>query len=38
MADVGWSGGDPVLDLLAGLQQAGHEPLIIGDALRPRRV
>ena len=35
---VGWSGGDPVVDLLAGLQDAGYEPLVIGDARRPRRV
>ena len=35
---VAWCGGDPVLDLRAGLEAAGFEPLVIGDALRPRRV
>jgi 2,4-dienoyl-CoA reductase-like NADH-dependent reductase (Old Yellow Enzyme family) len=35
---VGWSGGDPVRALERDLCDAGFEPLIIGDALRPRRV
>jgi 2,4-dienoyl-CoA reductase-like NADH-dependent reductase (Old Yellow Enzyme family) len=35
---VAWSGGDPVLDLRADLEAAGHAPIVIGDALRPRRV
>ncbi|MER5217403.1 FAD-dependent oxidoreductase [Streptomyces sp. NPDC002838] len=35
---VGWSGGDPVRDLDSGLRERGMEPLVIGDALRPRRV
>lgn len=35
---VGWSGADPENPLAASLQEAGFEPLTIGDALRPRRV
>lgn len=35
---VGWSGGDPVRDLVDGLDGAGLDPLVIGDAVRPRRV
>jgi hypothetical protein len=35
---VGWSGGDPVRSLEPELREAGFEPLIIGDAQRPRRV
>ncbi|MBF4160731.1 oxidoreductase [Nocardioides acrostichi] len=35
---VGWSGGMPLLDLVGSLELAGVSPLIIGDALRPRRV
>jgi 2,4-dienoyl-CoA reductase-like NADH-dependent reductase (Old Yellow Enzyme family) len=34
---VTWSGGEPDLTLRAGLTAAGHKPLIVGDALRPRR-
>ncbi|MER5673716.1 NAD(P)-binding protein [Pseudonocardia alni] len=35
---VGWSGGTPVRDLLDGLTAAGQAPLVVGDAVRPRRV
>ncbi|PWJ53875.1 2,4-dienoyl-CoA reductase [Quadrisphaera granulorum] len=37
-AVVGWSGGAPVLDLREELGAAGVPVVVIGDALRPRRV
>ncbi|WP_449278908.1 hypothetical protein [Leucobacter sp. GX24907] len=35
---VTWAGGDPDLSLADDLRELGIEPIVIGDALRPRRV
>ena len=37
-AVVTWAGGDPQLGLVDELREAGIDPMLIGDALRPRRV
>jgi len=37
-AVVGWSGGEPVVDLREELGAAGVPVVVVGDALRPRRV
>lgn len=37
-AVVTWSGGAPQLELVDSLEALGYEPMVIGDALRPRRV
>jgi hypothetical protein len=34
---VPWCGGTPSVGLIDGLRSAGLRPIVIGDALRPRR-